>query len=196
MARRLPRCGPGGAVPHLGQLGLGGRLPRWLDAGRVLQAPRRYRETNYGLQLEIRRIREVVPADAGEGFDPAMCLPQSRFDPQAMFEELTTIVRKRIAEESLAHWWNRFSQANREALLRLPAARRNHHAYVGGWLEHTLSVTRTCVYLADKYADYYPDLDPPLSKDLVLPGRSSTTSASCARSTSSRAGPATRPRGS
>ena len=55
-------------------------------------------------------------------------------------------------------------------MLRFPAARRNHHAYVGGLLEHTLSVTRTCVYLADKYAEYYPEMKPPLDKDLVVAG--------------------------
>ena len=55
-------------------------------------------------------------------------------------------------------------------MLKHPAARRNHHAYVGGLLEHTLSVTRTCVFLADKYADYYPEMKPPLNKDLVIAG--------------------------
>ena len=42
-----------------------------------------YRETNYGPQLDIRKIREVIEADAADGFDPAMCLPQSRHDPRA-----------------------------------------------------------------------------------------------------------------
>jgi len=35
-----------------------------------------YRETNYGPQLEIRKIREVIDADSADGFDPTMCLPQ------------------------------------------------------------------------------------------------------------------------
>ena len=33
-----------------------------------------------------------------------------------------------------------------------------------------LSVTRTAVFLADKYADYYTDLQPPLNTDLVIAG--------------------------
>jgi 3'-5' exoribonuclease len=33
-----------------------------------------------------------------------------------------------------------------------------------------LSVTRSCVFFADKYADYYPDMKPPLDKDLVVAG--------------------------
>ena len=55
-------------------------------------------------------------------------------------------------------------------LLRIPAARHNHHAFVAGWLEHTLSVTRTAVYLADKYAEDYPDLKPPLDRGMVVAG--------------------------
>jgi 3'-5' exoribonuclease len=43
-----------------------------------------FRETNYGPQLEIRKIREVVEADAADGFDPWMCMPQSRFEPEKM----------------------------------------------------------------------------------------------------------------
>lgn len=60
--------------------------------------------------------------------------------------------------------------ANREQLLGHPAARRNHHAYAGGLLEHSLSVARTCAFLADKYADYYPDMKPPLDCGLAVAG--------------------------
>jgi 3'-5' exoribonuclease len=57
-----------------------------------------------------------------------------------------------------------------ESIKRFPAASRNHHAFRGGFLEHVLSVTRTAVYLADKYIAYYPDMQPPLSKSLVVSG--------------------------
>ncbi len=58
----------------------------------------------------------------------------------------------------------------RAEILTCPAARHNHHAFVGGLLEHTLSVTRTGVFLADKYAEYYADMQPPLNKGLVVAG--------------------------
>jgi len=35
-------------------------------------------------QLDIRKIRETIDADAADGFDPSFCLPRSRFDPQEM----------------------------------------------------------------------------------------------------------------
>jgi 3'-5' exoribonuclease len=111
-----------------------------------------------------------METDAADGFDPGMCRPQSRFNPEQMFDELRAIVRERIDDIPLRNLVESILTANRSALLACPAARRNHHAYVGGLLEHTLSVTRSCVYLADKYAEYYPDMRPPLSKGLVVAG--------------------------
>ena len=111
-----------------------------------------YRESNYGPQLEIRKIREVTDADAADGFDPAMCRPQSRFDPEAMFEELVSIVRDRIENRPLRELVESILQTNRSDVLQVPAARHNHHAFAAGLLEHTLSVTRTCVYLAENSA--------------------------------------------
>jgi len=129
-----------------------------------------YQETNFGPQLEIRKIRETTAADAADGFDPSLFLPHSRFDPQAMFDELLAIADRHVKNAALRELIGTFFRDNHEALLKHPAARRNHHAYVGGLLEHTLSVTRTCVFLADKYAEYYPEMKPPLSKDLVVAG--------------------------
>jgi len=129
-----------------------------------------YRDTNYGPQLEVRKIREVCTADQADGFTPAMCLPQSRFDGQAMFDELSATARERIDDGPLRELVFSLLEQHREQLLTLPAATHNHHAFVGGWLEHTLSVTRTCVYLADKYDQYYPEMEPRLNKGLVIAG--------------------------
>jgi 3'-5' exoribonuclease len=129
-----------------------------------------FRETNFGPQLDIRKIRETTDADAADGFDPNMLRPQSRFDPVAMFDELLSLVRTKIDARPLRALVESILTTNREQLLTWPAARRNHHAYVGGLLEHTLSVTRTCVYLAEKYSDYYADMRPPLHKGLAVAG--------------------------
>ena len=128
------------------------------------------RESNYGPQLEIRKIRETTDADRDDGFDPAMLQASSRYDPVEMFDELVGIAEERIEDEPLRRLVAGILQAHRETLLTLPAATRNHHAYIAGYLEHVLSVTRTAVFLADKYADYYTDLQPPLNKDLVVAG--------------------------
>jgi 3'-5' exoribonuclease len=141
---------------------------RW-SPGAFYKLRAAYRETNFGPQLEIRKIREVVDADASDGFDPAMCRPQSRFNPELMFAELLEIARRIDAPQvrGLIEW---LLDKYRAALMSYPAARRNHHAYSGGLLEHSLSVARSCVYLADKYAEYYPDMEPPLNKSLAIAG--------------------------
>jgi 3'-5' exoribonuclease len=126
--------------------------------------------SKYGPQLEIRKIRSVEASDHDDGFDPRMCLPASRFDPEQMFAEMLTIAEEQIEDQPLRQLVVDILQAHREPLLALPAATRNHHAFVGGYLEHVLNVVRTCSYLADKYAQLYSDLEPPLDKSLVIAG--------------------------
>jgi len=140
---------------------------KW-HAGEHFKLRATFRETNYGPQLDIQKIRTVAPADHDEGFDPCMCLPRSRFSSETMFAEMCELVVERITEEPLRGLVLAIMRTHRETLLTLPAATKNHHAYVGGYLEHVLSVTRTAVYLADKYDDYYPDLR--LRKDIVVAG--------------------------
>ncbi len=129
-----------------------------------------YQETNYGPQLDIRKIRQVTDADRDDGFDPAMCLPSSRFDSQAMLAELLKIVNAEIPAAGLRDLVTAILDTNREKLLTSSAARRHHHAYVGGLLEHTLSVTKNAVFLASRYDEYYPDMRPALDKGLVVAG--------------------------
>ena len=129
-----------------------------------------YRETNFGPQLDIDRIREVTDDDQADGFDPGMCQARSRFEPQSMYDELLALVQEHVENLPLRKLVETIFEENRERLLTSPAARGNHHAYLSGLLEHTLSVTRTCVFLADKYTAYYPDLNPPLDKSLVVAG--------------------------
>jgi 3'-5' exoribonuclease len=129
-----------------------------------------YKETNFGPQLEIKKIRAVIEADAAEGFNPLMLLRKSRFDAEEMFDELLGLAKEKLDDKKLRSLVIDLLGDHRETLLTLPAARKNHHAYVGGWLEHTLSVTRTVVYLADKYDEYYPDMQPRLDKNVAIAG--------------------------
>ena len=129
-----------------------------------------YRETNYGPQLDIRRIRPVTDDDVADGFDASMCLPKAQRDAAEMFDELRKLVKKNVKDKAIATLVTAILDDNRETLLKLPAATHNHHAYAGGFLEHVLSVTKTCVYFAEKYAEMCPAMQPPLDKDLVVAG--------------------------
>jgi 3'-5' exoribonuclease len=129
-----------------------------------------YQENQYGAQLDIDRIRAVTDADAADGFDPKICIPASRFDPEEMIVELIEIIEQRIADQPLRELVLGLLDEHRERFMSSPAARTNHHAYRGGLLEHVLSVTKTCLLLAEKYDAYYLDLNPPLDKDVVIAG--------------------------
>jgi 3'-5' exoribonuclease len=128
------------------------------------------RQSNFGPQLEIHKIRPVEEADRRDGFDPLMCQPTSRFDPEKMYAEMLGIAKEQIADEAVRQLVVDILEEHREELLTMPAAKRHHHAFVGGYLEHVLNVVRTCCHLADKYAELYDDLDPPLDKDLIIAG--------------------------
>lgn len=128
------------------------------------------RQTKFGPQLDIKKIRPVDDSDFKAGFDPLAYQTASRFDPVEMFAELMNLVEERIQDAGLRQLVEDILEQHREQLLQLPAAKKNHHAYLGGYLEHVLSVTRTCCYLADKYAAMYDMLDPPLCKEVVIAG--------------------------
>ena len=57
-----------------------------------------------------------------------------------------------------------------DKLKRLPASEKRFYPYPRGWLEHTLSVARKAVWLADRFREQYPDLKPPIKRDLVAAG--------------------------
>jgi 3'-5' exoribonuclease len=129
-----------------------------------------YRETNYGPQLDIRKIRAVEPADEADGFSPQMCQPSSRFDPVEMFNDLVALAEEGIEEGPLLTLTVGLLEEHREMLLTWPAAQRNHHAFAGGYLEHVRNVSRHAYYLAQRYAELYPDMTPPLRVDIAVAG--------------------------
>ena len=107
-------------------------------------------------------ISEIMPVPAG-AYDPADFLPVCPFDRDELFQRLgkllsgmTDCFARRLCEAILAdpELMTRFKLA--------PAAKSMHHAYIGGLLEHTLSVI-TLVY---RICNHYPDLD----RDLLIAG--------------------------
>lgn len=130
----------------------------------------RYDETNYGPQLDIDRIRPVNEADSSSGFQPQDFFAVSRFDRDVMYAELLQIANEHISELPLRRCVVEMIEENQEFVKQHSAAAQNHHAFIGGYLEHTLSVSRNAVFLADKYLAYYKDMSPPLQKSHVVAG--------------------------
>jgi len=130
----------------------------------------RYFENQYGSQIELEKIRPIEEGDAETGFDLADFQPKTRFDPEQLFAELVALSTTEISDVPIRMLTVSLLDNHRETLLPLAAAMHHHHAWRGGFLEHVLSVTRTACYLADKYRELYPDLNPPLSKSLIVAG--------------------------
>ena len=109
-------------------------------------------------QLNIKRIRK---ADEGE-YVAADYLPVSTKDTGLMYEELLGFIRtiKNPYLNKLASSYFAEDPAFAKAFQFHSAAKSVHHGFVGGLLEHTLSVVKLCDY----YAGYYDGIN----RDLLL----------------------------
>jgi 3'-5' exoribonuclease len=126
---------------------------------------------HYGPQLtDLNAIRPAVDADKADGYDRSQLIESSRNDPAVMFAELKELATAHIADEPLRRLVLTLLDKYAEPLQRLPATRDRFHPFAGGLLEHTLSVTRSAVHLAQRYSAYYTELKPPLNVDLVTAG--------------------------
>jgi 3'-5' exoribonuclease len=124
----------------------------------------------YGPQIDIVNIRPATDADREEGFDPAALVEHARRDPEEMFAELRGLAEAHVGDVPLRRLTTSLLDRHAGPLKKLPATLNKFYPYPGGLLEHVLSVTRTCVRLMDEYALRYPDLKPPLNRDLVVAG--------------------------
>jgi 3'-5' exoribonuclease len=121
----------------------------------------------FGPQLDIEQIRPVADRDRVEGFTELDFTERSRHDPDEMLAELQAVATA-IADGPLRALVLNLLAANAAALRTLPGSARHYYPFAGGWLEHTLAVTRSCVWLADRYAARFPELSPPLNRGLVV----------------------------
>jgi 3'-5' exoribonuclease len=124
----------------------------------------------YGPQIDAEKVREVKESDKEDGFDPANFVESSRYDAEAMLVELKQLAETHIADQPLRRLVLSLLETHGERFKRLPATRDRFYTFAGGLLEHTLSVTRSCVQLIERYAAHYSELHPPLNRNLVVAG--------------------------
>ena len=110
------------------------------------------------LQVSIKRARK-----AGEGeYDPGNYLPVSDKNVDTMYQELLCCAAQ-VKNPYLHRLLMSFFEEDEEfvrAFKGNSAAKTVHHGFIGGLLEHTLSVTRLCQYYCKTY--------PILNQDLLL----------------------------
>ncbi len=110
------------------------------------------------LQVSVKRIRKCHEGE----YSPADYLPVSSKDIEKMYEELLGYIHA-IENQYLRKLMEAFfveDTAFIKAFKQSSAAKTVHHGFVGGLLEHTLSVAKLC--------DYYCTAFPILKKDLLI----------------------------
>jgi 3'-5' exoribonuclease len=135
------------------------RIAKDFDRGDVVKARGSASRFDDRLQMKIDQLRV---ATAGE-VDKSDLLPSTTYDVAALWKQLLSFVEsftnpylKLLLNTILAD--PAIAGAYREA----PAAKQLHHAWLGGLLEHVVSL----LTLAERVAPHYPMLD----RDLLLTG--------------------------
>lgn len=109
-------------------------------------------------QLKIDRIRHAEEAD---GVDMSLLVPCAPFDAEWMYQQLFDTADG-FADDGLKRLTQYLLRANKQQLLRAPAAVKLHHATRAGLLHHTYSVLMAAKALCPLY--------PLLDTDLVYTG--------------------------
>jgi 3'-5' exoribonuclease len=106
-------------------------------------------------QITLTKMRNAAVSE----IDPADYMPASRFDVDEMWSELHGYVDA-FANLDLKRLVLSFldDPAIGEAYRTAPAAKVLHHAWLGGLLEHVLTLVRVC----RATAPFYPEVDPEL----------------------------------
>lgn len=110
------------------------------------------------LQVNVRRVRRTQEQE----YDIRDYLPTSRFDVEEMMKELAEIIQT-IKNPYLKTLLDSFFVKDKDFIKSFKAhsaAKSVHHGFVGGLLEHTLSVTKLCDFYCKRY--------PILNRDLLL----------------------------
>ena len=137
----------------------GEELAHKLESGQAVKVQGEVETYLERVQVRILRIR---PATAEE-YDHRDMLPSSRRGPQEMLAELTKFLDSLQNSRLRALVMTFYGDPQFiETLSQAPAAKRIHHAYLGGLLEHLLEL----LALSETVCELYPQLD----TDLLLTG--------------------------
>lgn len=108
------------------------------------------------LQVSIKRVRKVHEGE----YEPANYLPVSEYDIEEMYDQLLGFVNG-IQNPYLSQVAKHFFVEDEAFVKRFQfssAAKSVHHGFVGGLLEHTLSVLKLCQFYVKQYPILNADL--------------------------------------
>jgi 3'-5' exoribonuclease len=129
------------------------------DQGDIVKVKADVCRYNGRLQLNLEKIRRAI----AEEIVLSDYLPQSKFDIDELWAALNATVES-FTNPHLKALLQSFLQDEEiaQALRQAPAAKSLHHAWLGGLLEHIVSLTGICDFTAKHY--------PEINRDLLLTG--------------------------
>ena len=128
------------------------------EVGDVIALQARVTSYQNQLQLGVSGFQQVDKSQVAL----ADFMPASKRSPADMREELACLIATLNDQGLRQVLATLFSGELLEQFCTAPAAKKMHHAYIGGLIEHTLSVAA----MAEKTAAHYPSLD----RDLLVAG--------------------------
>ncbi len=110
------------------------------------------------LQIRITKLKFLKEDE----IDIEELLPSTKVPPSELLEELEDLCFRTLKYKPLKRLVGMILKDKyiRDRLLKTPAAKSIHHAYMGGLLEHTLNVCKLCMEISK----LYPDVD----KEVIL----------------------------
>jgi 3'-5' exoribonuclease len=140
----------------------------WIEGEPYRLEVRGQYHVRYGMQIEILGIRAATHDDARDGFDFFDLVPNSKIPPEELLKKLRVLIDRSIDHPALKTLVTNLIDANAALFTRMPAAQNFHHSYTSGLLEHVWSMTRIAGFLAEHYAKYYAELNPPLNRGVIV----------------------------
>jgi 3'-5' exoribonuclease len=140
----------------------------WADGDAYRLHVRGDRNIRYGMQIEVLDGRPVREEDKEDGYVFGDLVESSDFEPELLFKRIHELIDRTIDDPCLKCLVCDLLREHAGLFKKMPAAQNFHHSYTAGLLEHVWSMTRIAAFLADHYAKYYPDLNPPLNKGVIV----------------------------
>lgn len=123
--------------------------PNSLVAGSIVKVQAMVSVWNDENQLQISQMRLTNESDELELGD---FYERSERPPAEMLSELIDVVANSLpAESQIKHLIWKVLEQNRSAFLEAPAGKSVHHNYIGGLLEHVLSLCHTAQVVSPRY---------------------------------------------
>lgn len=121
------------------------------EAGEFVKVQGRSNLYHGRLELILDKIRRVMPdKDGPDGFREEDCIRVAPRPVDEMWSELLARIEG-VQDATLRQLLGRVVQQHGDRLRVWPAARRVHHAYRSGLLEHILKIMEVSLFLADQY---------------------------------------------